>query len=83
MSTGLRFRAVDLHVHTPASKCFRGQVTPAEYVDQALSGDGVCRHARSRRNCARSGCGVPAAARSISRRGKVGWKSNVVRYRRR
>lgn len=37
MSKGLRFCAVDLHVHTPASKCFRGEVTPEEYVAQALA----------------------------------------------
>ena len=37
MANGLRFCAVDLHVHTPASKCFRGEVTPKSYVEQAIS----------------------------------------------
>ena len=37
MAYGLRFCAVDLHVHTPASKCFRGEVTPEEYVQQAIT----------------------------------------------
>lgn len=36
MPHGLRFCAVDLHVHTPASKCFLGTVTPEEYVAQAI-----------------------------------------------
>jgi PHP family Zn ribbon phosphoesterase len=36
MPRGLRFCAVDLHVHTPASKCFLGTVTPEEYVAQAI-----------------------------------------------
>jgi ABC-type dipeptide/oligopeptide/nickel transport system ATPase component len=36
MAPGLNFCAVDLHIHTPASKCFRGTVTPEEYVAQAI-----------------------------------------------
>lgn len=36
MTHGLRFCAVDLHIHTPASKCFQGTVTPEEYVEQAI-----------------------------------------------
>jgi ABC-type lipoprotein export system ATPase subunit len=36
MARGLRFCAVDLHVHTPASKCFLGSVTPEEFVAQAI-----------------------------------------------
>lgn len=36
MPRGLRFCAVDLHVHTPASKCFLGTVTPEAYVAQAI-----------------------------------------------
>lgn len=36
MARGLQFSAVDLHVHTPASKCFRDTVTPDEYVKYAL-----------------------------------------------
>ncbi|MBK8797517.1 MAG: PHP domain-containing protein [Anaerolineales bacterium] len=36
MTPGLKFCAGDLHVHTPASKCFRGTVTPEAYVAQAI-----------------------------------------------
>jgi ABC-type lipoprotein export system ATPase subunit len=36
MTRGLRFCAVDLHVHTPASNCFLDTVTPEEYVAQAI-----------------------------------------------
>lgn len=36
MPRGLHFCAVDLHVHTPASKCFLGAVTPDVYVAQAI-----------------------------------------------
>lgn len=38
MSIGLRFRKVDLHVHTPASRCFiEPNVTPEMIVEQALA----------------------------------------------
>ena len=38
MTKGLCFRNVDLHVHTPASKCFsEDNVTPKDIVDQALT----------------------------------------------
>ncbi len=37
MTKGLRFRKVDLHVHTPASRCFIGDhVEEQDIVDQAL-----------------------------------------------
>lgn len=34
--TGLNFKKLDLHVHTPASTCFRGNCTPDELVNAAL-----------------------------------------------
>jgi len=38
MGQGLRFRNVDLHVHTPASRCFiEPEVTPEAIVRQALA----------------------------------------------
>jgi len=38
MEHGLRFRNVDLHVHTPASRCFiEPNVTPQDIVNQALA----------------------------------------------
>ena len=38
MGTGLWFRKVDLHVHTPASNCFRDKsVSPDDLVNAALS----------------------------------------------
>lgn len=38
MGTGLRFRKIDLHVHTPASNCFPDKnVSPDDLVDAALS----------------------------------------------
>ena len=37
MTTGLRFCKVDLHIHTPASRCFVEQeVTPETIVEQAI-----------------------------------------------
>ena len=36
MSKGLRFRKVDLHVHTPASRCFEGEATADEIVRAVL-----------------------------------------------
>ena len=37
MSNGLRFRKIDLHVHTPASKCFLDKkVTAKGIVKSAL-----------------------------------------------
>ena len=37
MSPGLRFCSVDLHVHTPASQCFKGpDVTPNRLIEQAI-----------------------------------------------
>lgn len=37
MPPGLRFREIDLHVHTPASRCFReAGVTPEILVEQAI-----------------------------------------------
>lgn len=37
-SRGLNFKKVDLHLHTPASKCFRDKtVTPQQVVDAALA----------------------------------------------
>lgn len=42
---GLAYRALDLHVHTPASKCFQDrQATPEDIVRRALEQrlDGIC-----------------------------------------
>lgn len=36
---GLRFRKLDLHIHTPASSCFRGSCEPADLVQAALDRD--------------------------------------------
>ncbi len=35
-SSGLSFRKLDLHVHTPASKDFQGTATPDDIVDEAI-----------------------------------------------
>jgi len=43
-SHGLSFKKLDMHLHTPASKCFRDQkVTPANIVDAAVNAglDGI------------------------------------------
>lgn len=43
-SPGLSFKKLDLHLHTPASRCFRDRsVTPAQIVDAALAAglDGI------------------------------------------
>lgn len=34
---GLSFRKLDLHIHTPGSKCFVGECTPQQIVDAALA----------------------------------------------
>ncbi|MBU0515443.1 MAG: PHP domain-containing protein, partial [Proteobacteria bacterium] len=34
---GLRLVKADLHVHTPASSCFRGEITPEDLVESAVS----------------------------------------------
>jgi PHP family Zn ribbon phosphoesterase len=34
---GLRFIKADLHIHTPASACFNGDVTPEDIIQKALS----------------------------------------------
>jgi ABC-type cobalamin/Fe3+-siderophores transport system ATPase subunit len=34
---GLRYRKIDLHVHTSASKCFHGDATPSQIVDAAIA----------------------------------------------
>jgi hypothetical protein len=42
MPAGLQFRKVDLHVHTPASKCFKDKtVTPQDIVDYAVNKAGL------------------------------------------
>jgi ABC-type cobalamin/Fe3+-siderophores transport system ATPase subunit len=37
---GLSFKKLDLHIHTPASKCFQGNCTPDQIVEVAL-GNGL------------------------------------------
>ena len=38
MGYGLKFHKIDLHIHTPASKCFADKnVTPAKIVETALA----------------------------------------------
>src|SRR5665811_84801 len=37
LTSGLKFKRFDLHVHTPASSCFLGEgVTPNDIVDESL-----------------------------------------------
>lgn len=36
MSTGLRWKKIDLHIHTGASYDFNGEVTPEDIVNEAL-----------------------------------------------
>jgi ABC-type cobalamin/Fe3+-siderophores transport system ATPase subunit len=38
-SKGLSLKKLDLHVHTPASECFRGNATPDDIVQEAISKD--------------------------------------------
>ena len=35
-SSGLHFKKLDLHVHTPASEDFQGDVAPSDFVQEAL-----------------------------------------------
>jgi len=43
ISIGLSYKKLDLHVHTPASKCFSGNCTPKDIVQKALEAglDGI------------------------------------------
>ncbi|HKZ53977.1 MAG TPA: PHP domain-containing protein [Anaerolineales bacterium] len=60
-STGLRYKKLDLHVHTPASKCFQGTATPSQIVDAAIAA-GLDAMAVTDHNTAESVDAVKAAA---------------------
>lgn len=67
MPTGLQFRKVDLHVHTPASKCFKDKsVTPQDIVDYAIKKAGLSAIAITDHNTAQWIDDVKAAAKGTS-----------------
>ena len=66
-NTGLSFKKLDLHIHTPASQDFRGSVTPEEIVDKAIA-EGLHGVAITDHN---SGAWIDCVKEAASRKGLV------------